>query len=379
MTMTIHKDAANGTAVEVRRANESVTYEPGSLREAMDLAKWFASSNLVPKALRGNAADLTLIVMAGKEMGLTFTQSMRMLHVVEGRIVSAADLIVAMVKRSPECLYFRLVESTDKIATYETQRRGDPSPTRLSYTIEQAQRAGLAGKDNWRKHTEAMLRARCSAALARVAYPDLAAGMYDPDEAEEFDRRPMREAATEPARVEVVQAPAPDASALVDLLARIAVAPTVDGLKALYKEGAAITPKDSRERQQITDACAARKVQLAPNDDGPRGGGKPAPEATQATEARGTGEPVTGEHEPAPVAWTLEAWRAHAETHTKHFAVANSYAKHERELEASGIADDASDVTIARLIALGLDEAHAVEAIAAACDRRDRKSEGRAA
>jgi phage recombination protein Bet len=245
------------------------------------------------------------------------------------------------------------------VQTAKDQQTGQERPTRF-----------------WSKMQRTMI-AKCAEALAiRKAFPQLG-GLYIAEEMmqAENDRQAVV-AAVEPVRAAL---PAPDASALADLLARIAVAPTVDGLKALYKEGAAITPKDSRERQQITDACAARKAQLAPNDDGPKGGGTPKPEAQPSTEAKGSGEPVTGEHEPAPVAWTLDAWRAHAETHTKHFAVANSYAKHERELEASGIADDASDVTIARLIALGLDEAHAVEAIAAACDRRDRKSEGRAA
>ena len=42
--------------------------------------------------------------------------------------------------------------------------------------------AGLAGGDNWRKHPKAMLRARALSAIARLVYPDLLLGVYDPDE-----------------------------------------------------------------------------------------------------------------------------------------------------------------------------------------------------
>jgi len=54
----------------------------------------------------------------------------------------------------------------------------------MSFTIEQAQRAGVTGKDNWKKYPEAMLRARCISALARAVYPDVVLGIYETDELE---------------------------------------------------------------------------------------------------------------------------------------------------------------------------------------------------
>ena len=46
----------------------------------------------------------------------------------------------------------------------------------------------------------AMLRARCSAALLRAVYPDLALGVYEQDEAEEFKGQPAAVAPPRPAR-----------------------------------------------------------------------------------------------------------------------------------------------------------------------------------
>lgn len=171
----------NGAALAARQADG---FEPTSIGEAVQLAKILVAGKLLPRAVQSPEAAFT-ILMTGRELGLSPMQSLRSIHVIEGKPTLSADLIVALVKkRSDVCQFFRLVESTEKVATYETQRVGEPSPTRMSFSIAEAERAGVAGKDNWRKFPAAMLRARCSAALARAVYPDLAMGLYDPDELE---------------------------------------------------------------------------------------------------------------------------------------------------------------------------------------------------
>lgn len=167
-------------------------FEPNSFREAVELSKVLIASGLMPRSVGRPEAAVT-IIMAGRELGLTAMQSLRAIHVVEGKPTLSADLMVALVKKLPDCEYFRLVKSTGEIATYETKRRGDPEPTTLSFTFEEAKAAGLTGKDNWRKYTAAMLRARASAALCRAVYPDAMMGIYDPDEVSEPTREPARE------------------------------------------------------------------------------------------------------------------------------------------------------------------------------------------
>jgi len=171
-------------------ANEitRTAFEPNSVHDALDLARVLFKSGLVPRALTTPEA-VFYVIAAGRELGFSVVQSLRSLHIIDGKLVMSADLMVGQVLRSGLAEYFVLIESTDKVATYETKRRDAPAPTRMSYTIEQATRAGLVSKQNWKLHTEAMLRARCAAALARAVYPDALQGMYDPDEAEEF-RRP---------------------------------------------------------------------------------------------------------------------------------------------------------------------------------------------
>jgi hypothetical protein len=136
------------------------------------------------------------VLLKGHELGFSPMASAGSISIIKGKVSLSADATVALCKRSPACLYLRLVASTEEVATYETQRHGDPSPTVLHYTIAQASKAGLTGSQTWRGHAHAMLRARCGAAIARAVYPDLVAGIYDPDEVAEIVR-------AEPARVEV--------------------------------------------------------------------------------------------------------------------------------------------------------------------------------
>lgn len=163
-------------------------FEPGSFGEAMTVAATLVASRMFPHVKSPEAAFA--IIATGRELGLSMMQSLRGLHLIEGKPTLSSAAMIAIVKaRKDVCSYFRLVESTDLVATYETQRVGEPSPTRISFTLEEAKRAGVAGKDNWRKFPAAMLRARCEAALARAVYPDLLMGVYEP---EELERAPVR-------------------------------------------------------------------------------------------------------------------------------------------------------------------------------------------
>lgn len=156
-------------------------YLPTTMAEAEQLAQRLAQSALLPDGLRGKPADVLITLITGHELGLSPMQSVRGLHVVKGRAVMSADLAVGLVKRNSACRHFRLVSSDDKAATYETLREGEPEPTRMTFTIDQARQAGLVA-DNWKRFPSAMLRARCSLALARAVYPDVLQGVYDPDE-----------------------------------------------------------------------------------------------------------------------------------------------------------------------------------------------------
>jgi len=189
------------------------------------------------------------VLLKGHELGFSPMASAGSISIIKGKVSLSADATVALCKRSPACLYLRLVESSEEVATYETQRHGDPSPTSLSYTIAQAKTAGLTGSQTWRGHAPAMLRARCGAAIARAVYPDLVAGIYDPDEVAEIVR-------SEPSRAEV-----PPADAALEswreTLADVATLRDLHAAWALAAPSLHATGRADHGRQLASERCVA--------------------------------------------------------------------------------------------------------------------------
>lgn len=170
-------------AITLAQRSTPAPFEPETLDQAERLAMMLSKSTLLPRALQGKPGDVLVVLITGRELGLSPMQAIRGIHVIDGRPCMAADLMAALVQRRRDvCEWFRLVHSDDNRAVYETLRVGHPAPVKMEWTMEQAKAAGVAGKDNWRKYPAAMLRARCAAALIRAVYPDLMHGVYDPEE-----------------------------------------------------------------------------------------------------------------------------------------------------------------------------------------------------
>ena len=160
--------------------------EPRDMDDAVRLSQRLHDSRMFDAY--GSAQAVLSTVMLGRELGMPAMASLRSVHIIKGKHSLSADLMVALVLKSGLSEYFQLVESTDKLCTYETHRKGAPKPMSLTYTIEQADQAGLlfVGRNKepgpWHKLRKQMLRARCKSELARLEYPDLLAGLYTPEE-----------------------------------------------------------------------------------------------------------------------------------------------------------------------------------------------------
>ena len=142
------------------------------------------AEGMFPTSLR-NPGARAAVVLAGLELGMQPMQALRSLHIIEGRVVIAADAQLAIVMRAGVSVDW--LESTPTAAKLKIQR-GERRPLEVAYTMEDAQRAGLAGRGTWKAHPAAMLRARCITTAIRMYCPDILAGAYSPDEADDFRR-----------------------------------------------------------------------------------------------------------------------------------------------------------------------------------------------
>lgn len=206
---------------------------PSTLAELKDFASAAAKTGFYGAK---TAEQALLIAATGRDLGLSYTAALRLFHVIEGRPALSADGMVAIVLASGQCDYFETVESSPAIATVKTRRKGRGERA-VSFTIDEARQAGLTGKGNWAKYPAAMLRARAKSALARDVYPDLLAGIYDPDELSTATAEPLT--AIVEAKAAAV-APAQTAEMMASLCAQLAQATTPEDFAAIAKGAVAL-------------------------------------------------------------------------------------------------------------------------------------------
>jgi hypothetical protein len=163
------------------------------VKELATLAESAVSSKLFGVASREAAL---MIMLTGRSLGIDPVAAMRGTHIVSGKSVLSSDMMVGIVRKSGVCESWVVIESTHEKCVIETRRKGDDTPVRHTWTIEMAKRAGLAGKGTWAAYPHSMLRARCSAELARMVYPDFLFGVYAEGEIPEEPRRAERATVT---------------------------------------------------------------------------------------------------------------------------------------------------------------------------------------
>ena len=184
----------------------------------MDFAKAVATAGVLPKAYQGNPGSVLVAVGLGAAMGLTPAESLYRIHVIEGKPSASAELIAANVRRAGHRLR---VNGDDRRAVAQIIRADDPEFTyEVEWTIEKAQRAGLAGKSVWKSYPSAMLKNRAITECARTACPEALYGVvYTEEEARETlvdagEARPQRESAA--ALIAAAAEPAPEPEAVAE-------------------------------------------------------------------------------------------------------------------------------------------------------------------
>jgi len=189
-------EAPASPAAELERPPRPVgaltKYEPQNLSELSSFAKSIAGAGLCPDALRGKPSDVSMVLIRGAEMGLSAMTALQNLVVIKGKITISADLLRARCQAHPACEMFEVVEADDQRATVRVRKAGWSEPLEVSFTIEEAKRAGLAGKDNWKNYTQDMLVARATSRAARRFFPDVTAGAYTTEEVRDIDDTPRR-------------------------------------------------------------------------------------------------------------------------------------------------------------------------------------------
>lgn len=154
-----------------------------AIRNIDDLARlsgMLASSGYFKDAR--DAAQAGVKVLAGLEMGFGAFASMTGIHLIDGKPSVGANLLAQAVKRSGRYNY-RVTTHTDQECVIAFFEHGEPIGE-SSFSMKDAQAAGVAGRGPWKAYPKAMLFARALSQGVRWHCPDVLGGTtaYVPEE-----------------------------------------------------------------------------------------------------------------------------------------------------------------------------------------------------
>lgn len=222
-------------------------------QDVQGMAQAIAKSGLFGMKSADQALALMLVAQAEGQHPATITQDY---DIIQGRAARKTHSVLARFQQMGGVVKWHELTDTIADATFAHKSGGE---LRISWTFEQAKKAGLTGKDNWRNYPRAMLRARCVAEGVRAVYPAALGGMMVSEEAQDLpviDSPPKTINPDTPG--EILQFD------LQRALIEVAAAPTKQDLEAIWKKRGAEAKdaKDLDSHATLKVAVLARKAEL---------------------------------------------------------------------------------------------------------------------
>lgn len=228
---------------------------PTTFEQLVTFADIAAASEFVPKDFRGRPGNIMLAVQMGSELGLSPMQSLQSIAVINGRPGVWGDGLIGLCRQSPLCE--DIIERIDgegdaREAVCIAKRRGS-APVEGRFSVSDAKRAQLWGKDIWAKYPDRMLRSRARSYALRDAFPDVLRGLKMGEELIDTPADDWR-GPTIDASPETITKPAPDSS------------PPQQPLQAAKRDYEAEKPKPRLTQAQFLDGLDS-ELRLAPDAD----------------------------------------------------------------------------------------------------------------
>jgi len=148
-----------------------------SFDEMIRMADTMAKSGLFGMKNSDQALALMLVAQSEQQHPATISQDY---DIIQGKATRKTHSVLARFQAAGGSIKWNELSETKADASFSHPSGGT---LRMEWTFEQAKRAGLTGKDNWKNYPRAMLRARCIAEGVRAVYPAAIGGMMVPEEA----------------------------------------------------------------------------------------------------------------------------------------------------------------------------------------------------
>jgi hypothetical protein len=177
------------TELATARPTRPTSFAPTSLSEAMEFSKLIANSNFVPVEYRGKPGDILVCLQMGAELGLSPLAALQSISVINGKPSVWGDGAIALVQASGLLVDHEEDvegEGDERYGYCRMVRRGRATPYLKRFSIADAKRAGLWGRNVWKGYPDVMLVARARSACMRAAFPDVLKGVITREEAIDY-------------------------------------------------------------------------------------------------------------------------------------------------------------------------------------------------
>lgn len=145
----------------------------------MAQADELAKSDIIPQAYRRKPANVVVAAMTGRSHGWDVLTAMRNGHVIEGTWGMKPEAMLGLVRAAGHSVTGGTTASGAKL---HGKRADNGDEMDVEFTLEDAARAGLAGKGTWKAYPQMMCYWRAVGLLCRMLFSDVTLGVLSTEE-----------------------------------------------------------------------------------------------------------------------------------------------------------------------------------------------------
>lgn len=140
----------------------------------------FMARNAASSGLYGNVGSeqkILMVLLYASELGISPMQALNGgIWNIQGKIEISARLMNSMIRRAGHSI--NILKCDEKICVIEGRRCDNGDSFSAQFTIEDAVKAGISTRQNWKAYPEDMLYSRALSRLGRRLFPDIIGMAY---------------------------------------------------------------------------------------------------------------------------------------------------------------------------------------------------------
>ena len=172
---------------------------PANLGEAMEMARALSVSGMLSKDFCGKPNNILIAMMWAKNLNIPTVQALQGIAVINGKASIYGDMMLAVVRGSGKLESIEekyigddpnvpIERNTNLTAVCTVKRVGDKAPFVSTFSIREAQQAGLLGKIGpWKQYPKRMLKMRARNFALRDCFADVLCGVACAEEMEDIE------------------------------------------------------------------------------------------------------------------------------------------------------------------------------------------------